>query len=81
MVATNNAPAAKGPCGGQADVAGKREGMAGESWPNHPGGREAVAKVRQLQQRLGEAANGQPERRFHALYTWALSCATRTTSS
>jgi group II intron reverse transcriptase/maturase len=68
MVATNNATGAKGPCGGQAEAAGKREGMAGESGPNHPGGREAVAKVRQLQRRLGEAAKGQPERRFHALY-------------
>ena len=68
MAATNNATGAKGPCGGQVDGAGKREGMAGESGPNHPGGRESVAKVRQLQQRLGEAAKQQRERRFHALY-------------
>ena len=68
MAATNNATGAKGPCGGQAEVAGKREGMAGESGPNFPGGRESAAKVRQLQQRLGEAAKQQPERRFHALY-------------
>lgn len=68
MVATNNATGAKGPCGGQAEGAGKREGMACESGPNFPGGRESVAKVRQLQQRLGEAAKQQPERRFHALF-------------
>ena len=68
MVATNNATGAKGPCGGQVEGAGKREGMAGESRSNHPGGREPDAKVRQLQQRLGEAAKRQPERRFHALY-------------
>jgi RNA-directed DNA polymerase len=74
MVATNNATGAKGPCGGQAEVAGKREGMAGESGPNHPGGRESAAKVRQLQQRLGEAAKGQPERRFHALYDRIYRC-------
>lgn len=42
--------------------------MGGASGPNHPGGRESAAQVRQLQQRLGEAAKQQPERRFHALY-------------
>ena len=68
MVVTNNATGAKGPCGGPVEGAGKREGMAGESGPNHPVGREPDAKVRQLQQRLGEAAKQQPERRFHALY-------------
>ena len=68
MAATNNATGAKGPCGGQVDGAGKREGMAGGSGPNHRGGRESAAKVRQLQQRLGEAAKQQRERRFHALY-------------
>jgi group II intron reverse transcriptase/maturase len=68
MAATNNATGAKGPCGGQVVGTGKREGMAGESGPNPPGGREPDAKVRQLQQRLGEAAKQQRERRFHALY-------------
>ena len=68
MVATNNATGAKGPCGGQVVGAGKREGMAGESGPNHPVGREPADKVRQLQQRLGDAAKQQRERRFHALY-------------
>jgi hypothetical protein len=48
MAATNNATGAKGPCGGQVEGAGKREGMACESGPNHPGGREPDAKVRQL---------------------------------
>jgi retron-type reverse transcriptase len=35
---------------------------------NHPGGREPVDKVRQLQRRLWSAAKRQPGRRFHALY-------------
>jgi RNA-directed DNA polymerase len=74
MVATNNATGAKGPCGGQVEGAGKREGMAGDSGPNHPGGRESAAKVRQLQLRLGEAAKQQRERRFHALYDRIYRC-------
>jgi group II intron reverse transcriptase/maturase len=68
MVATNNATGAKGPCGGRADEAGKREGMAGKTGPNDPGGRKPREKVRQLQRRLCAAAKRQPGRRFHALY-------------
>jgi RNA-directed DNA polymerase len=68
MVATNNATGAKGPCGGQVDGAGKREGMAAKSGPNDPGGRRPRDKVRQLQRRLWAAAKRQPGRRFHALY-------------
>jgi group II intron reverse transcriptase/maturase len=42
--------------------------MAGKTGPNHPGGREPVDKVRQLQRRLWSAAKRHPGRRFHALY-------------
>lgn len=66
--ATNNASGAKGPCGGHADEAGKREGMAATSGPNHPDRRKPVDKVRRLQRRLWIAAKRSPERRFHALY-------------
>ncbi len=66
--ATNNAVGAKDPCGGRAGEAGKREGMAGKTGPNHPGGREPVDKVRQLRRRLWSAAKRHPGRRFHALY-------------
>jgi RNA-directed DNA polymerase len=64
----NNAAGGKDPCGGRVGRAGKREGMAGESGPNYPRGREPVDKVRQLQRRLCAAAKRHPERRFHALY-------------
>ena len=66
--AQNNASGGKGPCGGQVGRAGKREGMAASSGPNHPGGPTAVDQVRQLQRRLCGAAKRSPERRFHALY-------------
>jgi len=65
---TNNAVGAKGPCGGRAGRAGKREGMDGKTVPNHPGGRKPADKVRQLRRRLWSAAKGHPGRRFHALY-------------
>jgi len=65
---TNNAAGAKGPCGGSAGEAGKREGMAGKTGPNHPEGRKPLDKVRQLQRRLWSAAKRQPGRRFHVLY-------------
>jgi hypothetical protein len=68
MAAKNNATGAKGPCGGQVGGAGKREGMAGKTGPNHPGGREPDEKVRRLQRRLWSTAKRQPGRRFHALY-------------
>jgi len=42
--------------------------MAGKTGPNHPGGREPLDKVRQLQRRLWVAAKRSPGRRFHALY-------------
>ena len=64
----NNAAGGKGPCGGDADGAGKREGMAGTTGPNDPGGRRPRDKVRQLQRRLCAAAKRAPGRRFHALY-------------
>ena len=41
--------------------------MTGTTGSNHPGGRESVDKVRQLQRRLWSAAKRQPGRRFHAL--------------
>jgi RNA-directed DNA polymerase len=68
MVATNNATGAKGPCGGHVVEGATREGMAGGSGPNHPGGRRSDEKVRRLERRLAEAAKQHPERRFHALY-------------
>ena len=68
MAATNNAAGGKGPWGGRADGAGKREGMAGESGPNDPGGRRPRDKVRELQRRLWAGAKRAPGRRFHALY-------------
>ena len=63
-----NAAGGKGPCGGHADGAGKREGWAGETEPNDPVGRESGDKVRQLQRQLWAAAKRAPGRRFHALY-------------
>jgi RNA-directed DNA polymerase len=64
----NNAAGGKDPCGGRVGSAGKHEGMAGESGPNHPRRREPEDKVRQLQRRLCVAAKRSKERRFHALY-------------
>jgi RNA-directed DNA polymerase len=68
IVATNNATGGKGPCGGRVVRRGKREGMVGASGPNNPGGRSPDDKVRQLQERLRDAAKRHPGRRFHALY-------------
>jgi RNA-directed DNA polymerase len=65
--ATNNAGGAKGPCGGNVGGASTREGMTGRTGSNHPGGRESLDQVRQLQRRLWSAAKQQPGRRFHAL--------------
>ncbi len=64
----HNAAGGKGPCGGHAAGAGKREGMAGVTGPNDPGGEEPREKVRQLQRQLWAAAKRAPGRRFHALY-------------
>ncbi len=41
--------------------------MTGRTGSNHPGGRESIDKVRQLQRRLWSVAKRQPGRRFHAL--------------
>ena len=69
MISTqNNVEGGKGPCGGNDDRAGKREGMAGKSGSNHPDEREYVDKVQQLQRSLGAAAKSAPGRRFHALF-------------
>lgn len=64
----NNAAGGKGPRGDGAEVAGKREGMAGTTGPNDPDGRRPSEEVRQLQRRLWAAAKRSPGRRFHALY-------------
>ena len=68
MDATNNAAGGKGPWGGGAEGAGKREGMAGRTGPNDPGGVKPRDKVRELQRRLWAGAKRAPGRRFHALY-------------
>lgn len=64
----HNAAGGKGPCGGHADGAGKREGMAGKTGPNDPAAGDCGDKVRQLQRQLWAAAKRSPGRRFHALY-------------
>lgn len=64
----HNAAGGKGPWGGHADGAGKREGMAGRSEPNDPGAGDCADKVRRLQRQLWAAAKRAPGRRFHALY-------------
>ena len=63
-----NPAGGKGPDFGDADRAGKREGMPGSVPGNYPRGRGASVKVRQLQNRLWAAAKQSPGRRFHALY-------------
>ena len=63
-----NAVGGKGPCGGHAGGAGKREGMAGQTEPNDPDAGDCGDKVRQLQRQLWAAAKRSPGRRFHALY-------------
>ena len=66
--ARHNAAGGKGPCGGHAEGAGKREGMAGKTGPNDPAVGDCGDKVRQLQRQLWAAAKRSPARRFHALY-------------
>lgn len=66
--ARHNAVGGKGPCGGHAEIAGKREGMAGQTGPNDPVDLGSSDKVRQLQRQLWAAAKRAPGRRFHALY-------------
>jgi RNA-directed DNA polymerase len=67
-VATKNAAGGKDPWGGGVGGAGKREGMAGRTGSNDPGGLEPREKVRQLQRRLWAGAKRAPGRRFHALF-------------
>jgi RNA-directed DNA polymerase len=75
----HNAPGGKDPNFDHACEVGKREGMTGSAWSNHPGGpRPVVAveeplsvspvKVRELQRALWAAAKQSQGRRFHALY-------------
>jgi RNA-directed DNA polymerase len=75
----HNAPGGKGPDFDHAGEVGKREGMTGIVWSNHPGKSQlAVAveeplgfspvKVRELQRALWAAAKQSEGRRFHALY-------------
>lgn len=68
MGVTKNAPGGKDPWGGGAEGAGKREGMAGKTGPNDPGGPVPREKVRELQRRLWAGAKRAPGRRFHALF-------------
>ena len=73
----HNASGGKGPCFGDAEEAGTREGMAGLVRSNYPGtpsgvvaldGGPSRVKVQQLQRRLWAAAKQSEGRRFHALY-------------
>jgi len=61
----HNAAGGKGPCGGHAGIAGKREGMAGKTVPNDPVGDEPSDKVRQPQRQLWAAAKRAPGGRVH----------------
>jgi hypothetical protein len=56
----HNAAGGKGPCGGHAEIAGKREGLAGKTGPRYPVGPTPDAKVRQLQRQLWAAAKRAP---------------------
>jgi hypothetical protein len=64
----HNAAGGKGPCGGHADGAGKREGMAGQTGPNDPGGDAPRDKLRQLQRQLRAAAKRAAGGRVHVKY-------------
>ena len=64
----HNAAGGKGPCGGHAEIAGKREGLAGETGPKHPVGVEPIAKARQLQRQLWAAAKRAPAGQVHVPY-------------
>ena len=55
-----NAAGGKGPCGGHAEITGKREGMAGKTVPNDPVDQASSDKVRQLQRPLWAAAKRAP---------------------
>jgi hypothetical protein len=64
----HNAVGGKGPCGGHAEVAGKREGMAGETGPNDPDAGDCGDKARQLQRQLWAAAKRAPGGQVHVKY-------------
>jgi hypothetical protein len=64
----HNAAGGKGPCGGHAAGAGKREGMAGPTGPNDPGDEESRDEVRQLQRQLWAAAKRAPGGHVHVQY-------------
>jgi hypothetical protein len=64
----HNAAGGKGPCGGQAEIAGKREGLAGKTGPKHPVGIEPIAEARQLQRQLWAAAKRAPGGQVHVPY-------------
>ncbi len=64
----HNAAGGKGPCGGHAGGAGKREGMAGQTGPNDPVDLVSSDKVRQLQRQLWAAAKRAPGGREHVKY-------------
>jgi hypothetical protein len=64
----HNAAGGKGPCGGHAEIAGKREGLAGETGPKHPVGFVPIAKARQLQRQLWAAAKRAPGGQVHVPY-------------
>ena len=69
MDATNNAAGGKGPCGGRAGGGGKREGMAGKTGPNDPGGPCAARQsATTATAAVGWRPSGSRVRRFHALY-------------
>lgn len=63
-----NAAGGKGPCGGHAGIAGKREGMAGKTEPNDPDAGDCGDKVRQLQRQLWAAAKRAPGGHVHVQY-------------
>ena len=64
----HNAAGGKGPCGGHAEIAGKREGLAGKTGPKHPVGVKPIAKARQLQRQLWAAAKRAPGGQVHVPY-------------
>jgi hypothetical protein len=75
----HDAAAGKGPCGGHAEIAGKRE-VAGVTGPNDPVELESSDKVRPLRRQLWAAAKRAPGgRNFLAMcvHRWGLATAGR----
>jgi hypothetical protein len=64
----HNAAGGEGPCGGHAEIAGKREGLAGKTGPKHPVGLESNDKAPQLRRQLWAAAKRAPGGRLHVKY-------------